>query len=273
MTRTRRRTVTATWRRPKPRWRSPSTTAMATASATTRCVENVITLGVQQDPGPRRMALFTQNLKGIGIEVTPEGSRRPRDLFQVHLVSGQVPACACTSAGCRTTRTRTRSDHRCSTRPACTRHAATTRSSERARISCPIGDTRRAPRSRLWTTSWRNAAALPTGDARYTCWANLDKFLMEEVVPWVPVTFSNENDITSSTCRQLLVRLSMAGRRRSTASRSRTAARSARPDQERCGGGRATAPRSRVGVGRWLTDRFSRRSSTCCAPAGRSRRG
>ena len=86
----------------------------------------------------------------------PEGSRRPRDLFQVHLVSRQVPACVCMSAGYRTTRTRTRSDHRCSTRPACTRHAATTRSSERARNSCPIGDTRRAPRSRLWTTSWRN---------------------------------------------------------------------------------------------------------------------
>ena len=41
-------------------------------------------------------------------------------------------------------------------------------------------------------------AALPTGDARYTCWANLDKFLMEDVVPWVPMTFTNENDITSA---------------------------------------------------------------------------
>ncbi len=37
---------------------------MATASATIPSVENVIALGVQQDPGPKVMALFTQNLQG-----------------------------------------------------------------------------------------------------------------------------------------------------------------------------------------------------------------
>ena len=39
--------------------------------------QNVIALGVQQDPGPRRMALFTQNLKGIGIKIIPKALDGP----------------------------------------------------------------------------------------------------------------------------------------------------------------------------------------------------
>jgi peptide/nickel transport system substrate-binding protein len=37
-----------------------------------------------------------------------------------------------------------------------------------------------------------------TGDARFQCWADLDKDLMENVVPWVPYLFDNNNDITSA---------------------------------------------------------------------------
>jgi peptide/nickel transport system substrate-binding protein len=41
-------------------------------------------------------------------------------------------------------------------------------------------------------------AVLPVGDERYQCWAELDRYLMEEVVPWVPRTFTNARDITST---------------------------------------------------------------------------
>jgi peptide/nickel transport system substrate-binding protein len=41
-------------------------------------------------------------------------------------------------------------------------------------------------------------SALPVGDSRTQCWADLDKYLMEEVVPWVPRTFSNATEIVSS---------------------------------------------------------------------------
>jgi peptide/nickel transport system substrate-binding protein len=34
--------------------------------------------------------------------------------------------------------------------------------------------------------------ALPVGDERFTCWAELDQTLMEEIVPWVPLTFTND---------------------------------------------------------------------------------
>lgn len=40
--------------------------------------------------------------------------------------------------------------------------------------------------------------AIPTGDDRINCWVELDKMLMEDVVPWVPRTFSNTTDIVSA---------------------------------------------------------------------------
>jgi hypothetical protein len=30
-----------------------------------------------------------------------------------------------------------------------------------------------------------------TGDERFQCWADLDTYLMEDVVPWVPFLFDN----------------------------------------------------------------------------------
>jgi peptide/nickel transport system substrate-binding protein len=36
-----------------------------------------------------------------------------------------------------------------------------------------------------------------TGDARYQAWADLDTFLMEQIVPWAPYLFDNNVDITS----------------------------------------------------------------------------
>ena len=36
------------------------------------------------------------------------------------------------------------------------------------------------------------------GDARITCWAELDKMLMEQIVPWVPYLFDNSLDIISA---------------------------------------------------------------------------
>jgi peptide/nickel transport system substrate-binding protein len=36
------------------------------------------------------------------------------------------------------------------------------------------------------------------GDARVSCWADLDQQLMEEVVPWIPILVANQIEITSS---------------------------------------------------------------------------
>jgi hypothetical protein len=36
-----------------------------------------------------------------------------------------------------------------------------------------------------------------TGDERTQCWADLDRYLMEQVVPWVPYLFDNDVVIVS----------------------------------------------------------------------------
>jgi peptide/nickel transport system substrate-binding protein len=38
-------------------------------------------------------------------------------------------------------------------------------------------------------------AAIPAGDERVQCWAELDRKVMEEVVPWIPYLFTNGRDI------------------------------------------------------------------------------
>jgi peptide/nickel transport system substrate-binding protein len=41
-------------------------------------------------------------------------------------------------------------------------------------------------------------SAIPVGDERTQCWADLDRMLMEEIVPWVPRTNTNATEIVSS---------------------------------------------------------------------------
>ncbi len=43
-----------------------------------------------------------------------------------------------------------------------------------------------------------NKCTSETGDARVQCWADVDKNLMENVVPWVPYLFDNNVDVFSS---------------------------------------------------------------------------
>jgi hypothetical protein len=37
-----------------------------------------------------------------------------------------------------------------------------------------------------------------TGDERFQCWADLDTYLMEDVVPWVPYLFDNDVVVVSA---------------------------------------------------------------------------
>ena len=44
-------------------------------------------------------------------------------------------------------------------------------------------------------------SAMEPGDERFQCWAELDRHLMEEVVPWVPYLFDNTVDIISENVK------------------------------------------------------------------------
>jgi peptide/nickel transport system substrate-binding protein len=159
--------------------------------------QNVITLGVQQDPGPRRMALFAQNLQGLGIEVTPKALDGPVIYSKCISSPDQFPLCVYVGWV---------QDYAdvytwgpplfdvSSLYPACCNYSLLGASQDQlAEWGYPSGTTVPDVGDKL-----KECSAVPIGDERFTCWSNLDKYLMEEVVPWVPVTFTNSNEITSS---------------------------------------------------------------------------
>jgi hypothetical protein len=58
---------------------------------------------------------------------------------------------------------------------------------------------RTAASDRLQFDESQIATCIPlTGDERLQCWADLDKYLMEDVVPWVPYLFDNDVVVVSA---------------------------------------------------------------------------
>ncbi|MGZ5212272.1 MAG: ABC transporter substrate-binding protein [Actinomycetota bacterium] len=159
--------------------------------------QNVIALGVQQDPGPRRMAVFSENLKGLGIEITPKLLDGPVIYSKCISSPDQFPLCVYVGWVQDYADAYTFGPplfDASSLYPACCNYSLLGASQDQlkewgypAGTTVPdVGDMQ------------KECAAIPVGDERFTCWANFDKYLMENVVPWVPVTFSNNNDITSA---------------------------------------------------------------------------
>jgi peptide/nickel transport system substrate-binding protein len=158
---------------------------------------NVIALDVQQDPGPKRMALFQANVKAIGINITPKLLDGPVIYSKCISSPDQFPVCI--GVGWL-------QDYpdaytfgpplfgSSSLYPACCNYSLIGASAKQlSGWGYPAGTTIPSVDDKL-----KACAALPLGDARIQCWADLDKYLMEQVVPWVPRTFTNANDITSS---------------------------------------------------------------------------
>jgi peptide/nickel transport system substrate-binding protein len=159
--------------------------------------QNVVALGIQQDPGPKRMALFTQNLQGIGINIVAKALDGPVIYSKCISSPDKFPVCVYTGWGQDYADAYTFGPplfDSSSLYPACCNYSLVGASAKQLTDwGYPAGTTVPSVDDKL-----AECAAQPIGDPRFTCWANLDKSLMEDVVPWVPVTFSNENDITSA---------------------------------------------------------------------------
>lgn len=159
--------------------------------------DGVITLGVQQDPGPRVMALFTENVKPLGIIVDPKALDGPVIYSKCISSPDQFPLCL--NVGWV-------QDYpdaytfgpplfgEASLYPACCNYSLLGASDDQlTEWGYPAGTT--VPN----VDEQMNAcSSMPVGDERFQCWADFDTFLMEEVVPWVPKTFTNATDITSA---------------------------------------------------------------------------
>ena len=158
--------------------------------------QDVIALGVQQDPGPKVMALFVDNLEGLGIDITPKLLDGP--VIYSKCISSPDKFPLCVQVGWQ-------QDYpdaytfgpplfgSASLYPVCCNYSLLGASDEQlsdwgySGITVPDVDDRMTA-----------CAVTPIGDERFQCWADFDKYLMEEVVPWVPKTFSNTLDITST---------------------------------------------------------------------------
>lgn len=159
--------------------------------------QNVIALGVQQDPGPRIMALFTDNVKGLGITISPKLLDGPVIYSKCISSPDQFPLCVQVGWVQDYADAYTFGPplfDASSLYPACCNYSLLGASEKQlsdwgypAGTTVPdVGDKMKA------------CAAIPLGDERTTCWADFDKYMMEDVVPWVPKTFTNINDITSA---------------------------------------------------------------------------
>jgi peptide/nickel transport system substrate-binding protein len=161
--------------------------------------ENVIALGVQQDPGPRVMALFTDNVKGLGIVITPKLLDGPVIYSKCISSPDQFPLCVQVGWV---------QDYPdaytfgpplfdvSSLYPACCNYSLLGASQDQlTEWGYPAGTSVPDVGDRL-----KECAAIPvaSADERFQCWADFDTYMMEEVVPWVPKTFTNANDITSA---------------------------------------------------------------------------
>ncbi|MEP6973520.1 MAG: ABC transporter substrate-binding protein [Actinomycetota bacterium] len=159
--------------------------------------DNVIALGITQDPGPKLMALLQSDLKGIGINITPKLLDGPVIYSKCISSPDQFPLCLYVGwlqdypdaytfgpplfgSG--------------SLYPACCNYSLLGATAKQLKDwGYPDGTVIPSVDDKI-----AECAAIPIGDDRINCWAELDKTLMEDVVPWVPTTFTNINDITSS---------------------------------------------------------------------------
>lgn len=158
--------------------------------------ENVLTVQTNTDPGPREAQLWAANLEPLGITLDIKLLENTTMYSKCNNLAARIPLCPSVgwiqdypdaytfgpplfgSEGLY---------------PACCNYSALGASPDQLRdwgysvTAVPSVDDRLA-----------ECAILPVGKQRYECWAEFDRYLMEEVVPWVPRTFLNIRDITST---------------------------------------------------------------------------
>ncbi len=157
--------------------------------------KNILTVTDTADPYPAQAALIQQNLLPLGITLAIKSFERGTMYSKCNDPSAQVAFCLGPGWGKDYADGYTFAQplfDSVSIFPACCNYsligasASLLKKDKYAVTSVPSVD------------STISQCSAQTGSARFQCWANLDKQVMEQVVPWVPYLFDNNVDITSS---------------------------------------------------------------------------
>jgi peptide/nickel transport system substrate-binding protein len=156
--------------------------------------EDVLAVTVNIDPAPKQAALIQQNLEAIGITLDVKEFEITTMYSKCNSPEEQIAICLATGWG---------KDF-----PDAVTFGPPLFGAESISPSCCnyslVGATPEQlkewgyPTTSVLSAGDQMTACLPlTGDERVSCWADVDKYLMENVVPWVPTRFPNSVTITS----------------------------------------------------------------------------
>ena len=161
--------------------------------------KNVLMVIDQTDPNPKMAALVQQNIQAIGISVNIKQFQTTTMYNKCEDATQRVPTCP--SEGWYADFADpfafvTGLFSSASLTPSCCNDSITGATTQQLQkwgyqntTSTPNADTQ------------LNQCISVLGDQRQTCYEGVDKYLMEQVVPWVPYRFANETVITSTRTR------------------------------------------------------------------------
>ncbi len=158
--------------------------------------KNILALMYNSDPGPKIAALFEQDVEKIGMSFNTKELDLTTMYSKCNTMTEKVPICL--GVGWL-------QDYpdaitfgpplfgSAALYPACCNYSALgATSAQLQKWGYPVTTVPSVD------TQLKACAAIAVGDPRTQCWANFDKYLMESVVPWIPIVFTNTNQITSA---------------------------------------------------------------------------
>ena len=156
---------------------------------------NIIAVTDEADPYPDQAALIQQNMEPLGLTFDVKSFERTTMYTKCNAPADHVPICLGPAWAKDFPDGYTFADPLFGSSaifPSCCNYQLTGASPETLRkFDYDITDVQSADAE-------ITAANQTTGDARFQAWADLDTFLMEEIVPWAPYLFDNNVDITSA---------------------------------------------------------------------------
>jgi peptide/nickel transport system substrate-binding protein len=156
--------------------------------------QNVLAVTVNIDPAPKQAALIQQNLEAIGITLDVKEFDITTMYAKCNSPADHIPICLATGWGKDFPDAVTFGPPLFgneSIYPSCCNYSLVGATADQLTkfgydvTSVPSVD------------DMMTACSAKTGQERVQCWADVDKYLMESVVPWVPTRFPNQITITS----------------------------------------------------------------------------